>query len=199
MKISLQLIGSSMVCALLLALPASGLADCKTVKGRVMSSVVFEYSDGTPCPSPLCTEGRFTGRLKGHIRYFATAAAPFNALLQPTPAVPNNVDASTGIITLTPKRFCKGALIFADTSAFSYDSNPVVSGKFEGIVSAIETVVAGTGGCAGATGRLRLQGVFDNGCVDCRYVGEICLADDGDAHEDDEDDDDEGDDYEDDD
>ena len=102
--------------------------------------------------------------------------------------MPDTVDASTGIITLTPRRFCEGALIFADTSAFSYDSNPVISGKFEGIVSAIETVVAGVGGCAGASGRIRLQGVFDNGCVDCRYEGEICLPD-SDAGDDDDDDD----------
>ncbi len=193
MKILLRVIGTLIASAVLIALPESGLADCKSVKGRVQSSVVFEYSDGTPCPSPLCTEGRFTGKLKGHIRYFATAAAPYDILLEPEPPVPGNVDASTGIITLTPKRFCEGAIIFADTSAFSYDSNPMVSGKFEGIVSAIETVVAGVGGCAGASGRIRLQGVFDNGCVDCRYVGEICLPDSG-PEDDDDDDDDEDDD-----
>ncbi len=194
MKILLRVMGTLIACTMLFALPESGLADCKKVKGRVMSSVVLEYSDGTPCPSPLCTEGRFTGKLKGHIRYFATAAAPYNVLLNPTPAVPDTVDASTGVITLTPRRFCEGALIFADTSAFSYDSNPVVSGKFEGIVSAIETVVAGVGGCAGASGRIRLQGVFDNGCVDCRYEGEICLPDSGHGDDDDDDDDEDDDD-----
>ena len=191
MKISLRLFGTLITCVLLLALSDSALADCKTVKGRVVSDVVLQYSDGSPCLTPLCTEGRFTGQLKGKFRYFATAAAPYNDLLMPFLPVPQNVDASTGIITLSPHRFCSGDLVFADTSAFSYDSDPFVSGKFEGIVSTIETIIDGSGGCAGATGRLRLQGVFDNGCVDCRYVGEVCLQDnDSDGDDDDDDDDD---------
>jgi hypothetical protein len=176
-KISLRLFGTFATFALLLAVSGSALADCRSVKGRVISDVVLQYSDGAPCLSPLCTEGRLTGQLKGQLRYFATAAAPYNDLLMPMVPVPQNVDASTGIITLSSLHFCSGDLVFADTSAFSYDSDPSVSGKFEGIVSAIETIIAGTGTCAGATGRLRLQGVFDSGCVDCRYVGEVCLPD----------------------
>ncbi len=179
MKISLRLFGTFAMSVLLITLSASALADCKSVKGRVISDVVLQYSDGSTCLSPLCTEGRFTGQLKGQIRYFATAAAPYNDLLMPMVPVPPNVAASTGIITLSPHHYCSGELVFADTSAFSYDSDPSVSGKFEGIVSAIETIVSGTGTCAGATGRLRLQGVFDNGCVDCKYVGEVCLPDSG--------------------
>lgn len=174
---------------MLVALSPGVLADCKTVNGRIISDVVLQYSDGSPCLSPLCTEGRLTGRLNGRLRYFATAAARYNDLLMPTPPVAPNVDASTGIITLSPRHFCAGDLIFADTSAFSYDSDPFVSGRFEGIVSAIETIIAGTGGCAGATGRLRVHGVFDNGCVDCRYVGKVCLpGSETDAHDDEDDD-----------
>jgi hypothetical protein len=178
-KTSLRLFGTFATFVLLLCVSGSALADCKSVKGRIISDVVLQYSDGSPCLSPLCTEGRLTGPLKGQLRYFATAAAPYNDLLTPTVSVPQNVAASTGIITLSTHQLCSGNLVFADTSAFSYDSDPSVSGEFEGIVSAVETIIAATGTCAGATGRLRLQGVFDSGCVDCRYVGEVCLPDRG--------------------
>ncbi len=193
MKTSLRLVGTVLACVLLLAYSDSSAADCKTVKGRVISDVVSQYSDGTLCLAPLCTEGRFTGALKGRLQYFATAAAPYNDLLMPIVPVPPNVAASTGQITLKLRKFCSGELIFADTSAFSYDSDPSVSGRFEGIVSAIETVVDSTGTCAGASGRLRLQGVFDSGCVDCSYIGEICLPG-GDSDDDDDDDDEDEDD-----
>lgn len=45
----------------------------------------------------------------------------------------------------------------------------------DGFFASLSTVdpSMSTGGCAGATGRLRLAGVFE-GCVDCEYEGEVC-------------------------
>ena len=162
---------------------APALADCESVKGRIVSSVVAAYSDGTPCPSPLllCTEGRFTGDLAGKFRFFASGLTFYNTI---DPNSPPDIAASTGVITLETRKLCKGTLTFADTAAFS--------GGPDGYVVAIETIAEGSGSCADASGRIRLQGVFLGGCVDCKYVGEVCGVggDDDDDDDDDEDDDD---------
>ncbi len=146
---------------------SAAASDCKSVKGRVVSELVAQFSDGTPCASPLglCTEGRFTGRLKGKFRFIAGSLTPFGLidLTKPQP----NVAATTGVINLET-RFCDGTLVLDDTSVFSLD--------LDGSVGSLQTPNgdASTGGCAGASGRVRLEGVFENGCVDCKYRGEIC-------------------------
>lgn len=167
-----------------LAIGAPALADCEAVKGRVVSTLVAVYSDGTPCPSPLglCTEGRFTGDLAGKIRFSASSLTPY-AVLDPTS--PPDTAATTGVIALETDEICEGRIVFDDTAAFSLSA--------DGFVVALDTVnpIESEGSCAGATGRIRISGVFQNGCVDCKYVGEICGVGDGD---DDSDDDDSGDD-----
>lgn len=178
----MNLVKSLLLTAAGLALVVSGAAasDCKSVKGRVVSSVVAQFSNGDPCPGPLflCTEGRFTGRLKGKFRFVAESLTPFG-LIETTKPQPN-VAATTGVIDLDT-RFCDGRLVLDDTSVFSLEP--------DGSVGSLQTPNsdASTGGCAGASGRLRLEGVFDNGCVDCRYRGEICGV--GPLGDDDDDDD----------
>lgn len=192
-----QLTSLIAVCALLSLSSTIAFADeCKNVRGRVVANSVVTFSNGFPCPSLLCTEGRFSGGLKGTFSYFATGSVPYNQAVMPPPEfpAPPNIDASTGVITLTPKSFCKGELFLSDTSAFSFNGpRPTQPGDpVEGIVSAIETIVGGTGSCEGVTGQITLEGIFENGCVDCTYRGQVCggPADD----EDDEDDEDEDDD-----
>ncbi len=152
---------------------ATALAECESVKGRVVSTVVTTFSDGTPCLS-LCTEGRFSGDLRGEFRFIATGQYPF-ALIDPNS--PADMLASTGIIELETNKICEGTLTFADTAAFSIGP--------DGNVVAIDTIVAGDGSCSAAAGRIRISGIFQGGCVDCRYVGEVC----GVGDEDDDDDD----------
>ncbi len=165
----MKLVKYLLLTAAAFGLVATGAAagDCKSVKGRVVSELVGQFSDGTPCTSPLglCTEGRFTGRLKGKFRFIAGSLTPFG-LIDLTKSQPN-VAATTGVINLET-RFCGGTLVLDDTSVFSLD--------LDGSVASLQTPNgdASTGGCAGASGRVRLEGVFDNGCVDCKYRGEIC-------------------------
>ena len=173
--------------SLLLGVAALGLVatgatagDCKSVKGRVVSELVTAFSDGSPCTSPLglCTEGRFTGRLKGKFRFVANTLTPF---VVADPAAPPDVASTTGVISIAT-RFCDGTLVLDDTSAFSLSD--------DGFVASLQTPngAASTGGCSGASGRVRLEGIFQLGCVDCRYKGEICGV--GPVGDDDDDDDD---------
>ncbi len=159
--------------SLLVGAPA--LADCESVEGRVVSTIVAAYSDGTPCPSPLglCTEGRFTGDLAGNIRFSAATLTPYFVL---DASSPPDMAASTGTITLDTDEICEGTIVFADTATFSLGD--------DGYVVAIETIADATGSCAAATGRIRLSGVFQGGCVDCEYVGEVCGVDDDDDDDD---------------
>ena len=164
-------------------LTANALAECETVRGRIVSELVTVFSDGNPCTSELalCTEGRFTGDLKGRFKFVANTLTPYGAL---DPTSPQDVAAVTGVNVLQPRNFCDGTLVFTDTSAFSLTA--------DGYVGGLENVDgdASTGDCSGATGRIRIEGVFLGGCVDCRYRGEICMAnDDAGDDEDDEDDD----------
>lgn len=149
--------------------------DCKQVKGRITSQLVSEFSNHEPCPSPigLCTEGRFTGRLKGKFTFVASTLTPYAEL---DPTAPPDVAATTGVIRLRT-RLCGGTLVLRDTSTFSLSPE----GSFAGLDTA--DGMHSTGGCSGASGRLRLAGIFQAGCVDCKYEGEICGV--GNRHDDD--------------
>lgn len=166
-----------------LLIGATAQADCESVEGRVVSTLVAVYSDGTPCPSPLglCTEGRFTGDLEGKFRFVASTLTPFVVL---DPTSPGDTAATTGIIDIETDEICEGNIVFDDTAAFSLGA--------DGFVVALDTVnpTASGGTCAGATGRIRISGVFQGGCVDCQYVGEVCgVSDDDDSSDDDSEDD----------
>ncbi len=165
------------------ALLSSAEASCKKVKGHITSDLVAVFSNGEACTSPiaLCTEGRFTGRLKGRFTFVADTLVPYT---DQDPAAPPDVAATTGTVRLWTK-FCHGTLVFSDTSSFSLSP--------DGLFGGLETVdgINSTGGCFGASGRIVTGGVFMEGCVDCAYEGEICrLGDDDEDNEDDEDDED---------
>ncbi len=156
----------------------SALAECERVRGRIVSDQVTVFSNGHACPSPLglCTEGRFSGDLKGRFRFVASTLTPFDSLDSSTAS---DVAAVTGVNRLRPKEFCDGILVFADTSAFSLSP--------DGFVGGLETIdsLASTGACEGVSGRIRIEGVFVEGCVDCTYKGEVCADGDDDKGEDD--------------
>lgn len=139
--------------------------DCKSVKGRLTSNVVV------PCDGALCSEGQFRGNLRGRFTFVANTLLPFGSAVA-DPNAPGDVFASTGVIRIDTK-FCRGTLVLKDTSAFAVAS---ITGDDDlGFVS-LETVDStnSTGKCEGATRRIRIQGIFNNGCVDCKYEGLIC-------------------------
>ncbi len=168
----------------------SAMAECEPVRGRIVSEQVEVFSRGEPCPSVLglCTEGRFSGDLKGRFKFIANSLTLYDTL---DPTTTPNVAAVTGVNKLQPRKLCHGTLVFTDTSAFSLEP--------DGFVGGLETVdgSASTGSCYGASGRIRIEGVFMEGCVDCTYKGEICI-DRGQDDDDDDDDNDEDDDKDDD-
>ena len=157
---------------LLIGFSSSASAECESVDGRIVSSQVTVFSDGSACPSSLglCTEGRFTGDLEGTFRFIATTLVPFAVN---DPGAPADVVATTGVIELDTEDFCDGTLKLQDSSAFSLGP--------DGFFAGLQTVVNTTGDCAEVmSGRNRTEGVFMEGCVDCTYKGEICFADDDD-------------------
>ena len=180
-------LGTALAVVAVVAAASVGAAEaaCKKVKGHIVSEVVPVFSNGEPCTSPagICTEGRFTGRLKGRFTFVAQTLTPFNELDM---TAPPDVAATTGVVELDT-RFCRGTLVLSDTSAFSIGP--------DGLFGGLETVdgAASSGGCLGASGRIRVSGVFMGGCVDCEYEGEVCKVGSGDDDDgDDDDDDDDG-------
>jgi len=158
---------------------------CRSVHGRIVSALVESFPDGTMCDSPigLCTVGTFSGDLAGDFRFTATGFVGYETI---DPSAPLDMAATTGTITLTPSEnedgdsFCAGTLDSFDTSAFSFSPD----GNFAGVHTLVGT---STGDCAGATGRIRVDGIFLGGCVDCDYAGEVCLGDGGSDEDEDED------------
>lgn len=160
---------------------ANAQSDCRTVKGRITSELAEVFSNGEVCPSPLglCTEGRFRGDLKGRFTFVANSLTPFDMVDLTAPPDLANLAATTGTITLKTK-FCDGTLVINDGASFSLGQD-----GFYASVGIIDDSQA-SGGCVDAVGLLRQQGVFQAGCVDCKYVGEVC----GIPEDDDDDDDD---------
>ena len=77
-----------------------------------------------------------------------------------------------------------GGLVFKDAGALDV----AIAGD-GGSFASMLTIIEGTGALTGATGRTRDEGIFINGCVDCRYRGEVCFPGGGDNDTDDEGDD----------
>ena len=163
-----------------IATNAIAASDCKSVKGRVTSTVVEFFSSGEACTSPLgiCSEGRFTGKAKGSFTFIADSLVPYSVQ---DPNAQADVAATTGRLELTPKKLCDGTILFRDTSAFALAP--------DGSFVSIGTVdpAASSGSCAETSGRIRIEGIFMGGCVDCRYGGERCGLGGDDDDEDDDD------------
>lgn len=142
------------------ALMGLGRADatCKPVNGHVISQVTTVLPDGTSCPSPLglCTVGRLIGGLRGDFYYVAQQ-------LVDNP-VSTEVELVLGTIVLTTTQ---GTLTIQDATLASFAP--------DGSGAALMTIVQGTDALAGASGRLRSFGIFQQGCVDCDYRGEVCV------------------------
>jgi hypothetical protein len=141
---------------------------CRPADGRLVSQVVpigQPLSDGSFCaaaPGLFCTTGRFTGGLAGT---FDFTAATFDPSANPDSAV-TGAGFFTGRLVLHTNG---GVLIFKDAGALAADGDVLT-------FASVLTIVEGTGALTGATGRIRDEGIHINGCVDCRYRGEICAG-----------------------
>lgn len=139
---------------------------CRSIEGRLVSQVVpigQLLSDGSPCaasPGLFCTTGRFTGGLAGTFDFTATT---FDPAANPDFAV-TGVGFFTGRLVLHTNH---GVLTFRDAGAIAADQDAMT-------FASVLTVVEGTDALSGATGRIRDEGIFINGCVDCRYRGDVC-------------------------
>ena len=139
---------------------------CRSVEGRLVSQVVpigQSLSDGSSCaaaPGLFCTTGRFTGGLAGTFDFTATT---FDPAANPDFFV-TGIGFFTGRLVLHTNH---GAVTFGDAGAIAADSGGLT-------FASVLTVIDGTDALAGATGRIRDEGIFINGCVDCRYRGEVC-------------------------
>ncbi len=150
-----------MLASLLVSVDHTRLAlagECESVRGHITSQIL-----PTGCTSPvgLCTVGRFRGDIKGDFVFTASSLKPA--------ANPDFAQTSvafyTGDLVLHTE---KGDVVSKDAGAFNVVPNS--NGDF----GSVQTIIAGTGDLEGITGRLRTEGVFINGCIDCRYRGEIC-------------------------
>lgn len=139
---------------------------CRPAEGRLVSHVVpvgQPLSDGSLCaaaPGLFCTTGRLTGGLAGTFDFTATT---FDPSANPDFAV-TGVALFTGRLVLHTNL---GVLIFKDAGAIAADGDALT-------FASVLTIVEATGDLVGVTGRIRDEGVFINGCVDCRYRGEVC-------------------------
>jgi hypothetical protein len=156
------------------AIQAAGGPACKPVNGRIVSQAVpigQLLSDGSQCAAPeglFCTSGRFTGGLPGTFDFTPT-----------TVDMSGNPDfALTGIAFFTGELVLQtnhGGIRFKDAGALDV----AIAGD-GGSFASVLTIVEGTGALTGATGRIRDEGIFINGCDDCRYRGEVCFVEDAD-------------------
>jgi hypothetical protein len=144
---------------ILLLSAGSATANCKKVKGHFFSEIVTEFPNGDPCPSPIgfCTVGRFTGGIRGKFTFVGENLVANPDLENPL------VQFTTGVMELTLK---KGTLTLRDASAVSFDT--------DGLFGGLQTITSGTGKFSETSGRFSTFGVFDEGCVSCKYKGKIC-------------------------
>lgn len=138
---------------------AATAGECESVRGQITSQLLT----GTDCTSPvgLCTIGRFRGDIRGEFVFTAENLT--------TEANPDFGD--TGIAFYTGTLLLQtedGSLTIKDAGAFNVTPNS--NGDF----GSVQTIMTATEELVGTTGRIRTEGVFIGGCVDCRYRGEIC-------------------------
>lgn len=144
---------------LLVATVSIGSANnsCKTVNGHI-SSQLLSVADGCESPLGLCTIGRYRGGIQGDFKFVALSAS------DPIPDTGSPpVVFTEGIITLDTEKY--GKLTIKDASAFELNPADALFGGVQTIIPEESDDVSG---------RLRAYGVFQLGCVDCDYRGEIC-------------------------
>jgi hypothetical protein len=154
------LVGVAVLLPLVLAASGAEAAACKKVSG----SFTLTPLTGPACVSPvgICATGAYKGGIK------ATSVFTGTSLIQ-------TVDTpTTAVVLLTGDN-----LLTAGGGTLSTKDAIVLRTSGAGDFAEVDTVVAGTGQWAGATGVLRAQGTFTataggGGGGGGDYVGELC-------------------------
>jgi len=156
-----------------------GASDCTKVRGKLSSTIVGSgepFLDGTACQAAegaFCTEGTFTGRLGGSFKFTGLKLVPYSTV-DDSYTIFDTIGATTGKLELTPRSFCEGTYVSLDASSFSL----LEDGNFAGIQRYDENLSSGNGrrSCGNIkSGTVITSGIFQAGCVDCQYQGEICF------------------------
>jgi hypothetical protein len=140
------------------AAPSQAASGCRDVRGFYV-----EHATSENCTSPvgLCIAGTYSGQIRGH--FHGTATSITTTADTPTTGVAMFTSDSTIDATVSGM---SGTLVIKNAGAFA-SSGPIVD---------LQTIVAGTGNLAGASGALRAQGTFSTasgGRSD--YHGTLCL------------------------
>ncbi|HEV8578723.1 MAG TPA: hypothetical protein VGX68_06525 [Thermoanaerobaculia bacterium] len=134
------------------AQPAAADPNCKQLHGWV--SIAITGDPSCTAPGGLCAIATFHGALRGEGNFVATSLTP-NVDTPVTAVV--LVTGDNQIHTADGDLFTKDAIVF----------NTIGQGEF----AEVDTIIGGTGGFAGATGRLQALGSNLEGS----YVAELCL------------------------
>jgi hypothetical protein len=141
----------------------AGAAPPLTKVRHVRGNIVSQLLSGPACPSPvgLCTQGTFTGSIRGEFVFVATSLTP------------SGDSSATGVVHYTGEIRIKtagGEIFIKDSGAF--DAVPGSTGD----VGAVSTIVGGTASYTGVSGRIRIAGTFtpDAG-GDSEYSGQLVL------------------------
>ena len=152
---------------------------CTKVRGKLSSTIVMQgdqFLDDTTCQAPagaFCTQGTFTGRLGGFFKFTGLTLAPYSTI-DDSSVLFATIAATTGKLELTPTSFCEGTYVTQDASSFSLQED----GYFAGVQRYDEDLSSGNGrrSCGKIkSGTVITSGIFQSGCVDCQYEGEICF------------------------
>lgn len=155
-KPAIVIVASAVIALMIATSGATAASTCKKINGQFTLQPVSEA-----CTSPvgICATGVFKGDIKGNSEFTGTGLVP-------------TVDTtSTGVVLLTGDNVihtAKGDLTTKDAIAF----RTVKPGDF----AEVDTVIAGTGAWAGATGRFSAAGTFTTAGGQGNYTGEICTG-----------------------
>ena len=140
---------------ILISTQAMAAPACKKVKGKF----TLQAFSGEECTSEvgICATGDFSGDLAGTSIFIGSSLIPS----ADTPTT--GVVFLTGDATLTTD---SGTIFTKDAISLSTIGN----GEFGEVIS----IVSGTGGWAGRTGKVTATGTFLNGSGAGTYSGEVC-------------------------
>jgi hypothetical protein len=140
----------------LIATQVLAASSCKKVKGKF----TLQGFSGPACTSPvdICANGNFSGDLAG------------TSVFTGTSLVPSADTPTTGVVFLTGDTIITtndGTLFTKDAISLATTGN----GEF----GEVDTIIGGTGGWLGYTGKITATGTFANGSGEGTYGGLVCV------------------------
>lgn len=156
----------------LLLFSRADASSCFPVQGT------FTSQDAANCPtSQPCGEGAFAGDFQADFTFLASQFGLYQnlPLIGPPPAASDPaVIAVSGVFEFTVTHPCQGTMSFANHATVQLPRF-LPEGEL-GYSAGVVLSTSADGGCAGASGRFRTEGVLDtNGCIGlCTYQGELC-------------------------